>query len=284
MPNTSSTIVRKLTLPPLRRREFDILSLLCGFALAVTGFTEKAGATATAWQTTQEITAVAETYLRDKIGALADRTTVQADNLDSRHRLTRCSEPLEPYLRRGTEVKARTIVGVRCSGNKPWKVYVPVNVIVTETVLVANRTLPRGHQLSAADLREEQRDVSRLIAGYISDKRQLSGQTLKTQLIAGKILTPGMLQAEIAIRRGQTVTLTAGSGDFSIRMSGKALMDGAVSQRIRVENIHSGRIVEGIVRSREHVEVLISGNDHFLSGRPKESARAADTRLSNNDR
>jgi flagella basal body P-ring formation protein FlgA len=34
-------------------------------------------------------------------------------------------------------------------------------------------------------------------------------------------------------------------------------MDGAVDQRIRVENTVSHRIVEGLVRSPEYVEVLV---------------------------
>jgi hypothetical protein len=105
-----------------------------------------------------------------------------------------------------------------------------------------------------------------------------------------------MLQIKTDIRRGQTVTLTVGDGQFAIRTRGTALMDGAVNQRIRVKNTQSGRIVEGIVRSREQVEVLLSSNtssntssnNSFANAttelRPKASPTLADTRSSNNDR
>lgn len=261
MLQTGTDIVRNLTATAFERRQFDAFRRMLAartIALLLVLVAGTANAAKPEWHPTGEIAAAAEVFLKTRIGKSADRTTVQAGNLDSRHRLAYCSVPLVSFLRRGATVKARTIVGVRCNGAKPWKVYVPVDVIVTETVLVAKRTLPRGHVLSAEDLITERRDVSRLLSGYISNPQQLQGQRLKTQLIAGKILTPAMLQADIAIRRGQTVTLTVGSGSFAIRMSGTALMDGALNQRIRVENSHSGRVIEGFVRSREHVEVLVA--------------------------
>jgi flagella basal body P-ring formation protein FlgA len=275
-----------LTAHKTRRHEFDARRVGIGRALLWLLLAASADAATTGyqWQPTESIAATAEQYLRDRIGSDAQRTTVKAGTLDSRHRLALCSKPLEPFLRRGTRIEARTIVGVRCAGEKPWKIYVPVAVIVSDTVLVARRTLPRGHLLVADDLATEQRDVSRLVSGYMSNVEALVGQRLKTQLIAGRILTPAMLQADIAVRRGQAVTLTISSGGIDIQMSGKALMDGAISQRIKVENTNSGRVVEGIVRSREHVEVLVAQSSQFIHAKPKVSPMVADMRSSNNDR
>lgn len=174
-------------------------------------------------------------------------------------------------MRRGAKIGARTIIGVRCSGSKPWKVYVPVDVVVTVPVYTASRTLPRGHLLTAADLVVDERDVSRLVSGYITNSAGLVGQRLKFPLIAGRIITPAMLSADHIVRRGQTVTLIASGSGIRISMTGKALMDGAKNQRIRVENVNSGRIIEGIVRSREHVEVLAPSTASFFNAKPKVS-------------
>jgi flagella basal body P-ring formation protein FlgA len=236
------------------------------------------------WQSNESIAAAAEDYIRERIGPRASKTAVKAGVLDSRHRLARCNQQLEPFLRRGTEISYRTIVGVRCNGARPWKVYLPVEVVVTDTTYVASRTLPRGHRLTAEDLVAEERDVSRLPTGYIASPQQFVGARLKTQLIAGRLLTPAMLEADIAVRRGQMVTLTVANSGINIQMSGKALMDGAIDQRIRVENTASGRIVEGIVRSREHVEVLVAGSGQIFHAKPKVSPSVADIRSSNNDR
>jgi flagella basal body P-ring formation protein FlgA len=59
-----------------------------------------------------------------------------------------------------------------------------------------------------------------------------------------------------AVQRGQTVTLVAEAGGISIRMAGRALSDGFVNQRVRVENLSSGKIVEGIARSPQVVEII----------------------------
>jgi flagella basal body P-ring formation protein FlgA len=66
-----------------------------------------------------------------------------------------------------------------------------------------------------------------------------------------------MLKAHIMIHRGQTVTIVVRNDGLNIHMMGKALMDGSENQRIRVENTNSKRVIEGIVRSSEQVEVLV---------------------------
>ena len=232
------------------------------------------------WQSVTDIAAAAEDYLRRHVGPSARRTEVRAGPLDVRLRLANCDKPLQAFLRRGTRIAARTIVGVRCAGTKPWKVYVPVDVIVTAKVVVAARTLPRGHLLTEEDLAVEDRDVTRALSGYVTVPAQVLGQRLKSQLLSGRMLTPALLEADKLVRRGQMVTLMVNNGGIAIRMTGRALSDGALNQRIRVENLNSGRIVEGIVRSRENVEILVASPSRFFHASPKVSPKVADTQVS----
>lgn len=229
-----------------------------------------------AWQSVGSIAIAAEDFLGRKVGKGDRRAAVEAGQLDPRHRLKKCDRPLQAFLRPGTRIKSTTVVGVRCAGTSQWKVYLPVEVIVTDTVLVARRTLPRGHLISKQDLSTEERNVSRLIAGYASDPQQVIGQRLKSQVLAGRMITPALLEANAVVRRGQSVTLAINSNGVSISMAGKALMDGAIGQRIRVENVNSGRIVEGVVRSPEHVEVFVAAAGGFFHENPKVSATAVD--------
>lgn len=224
--------------------------------LAVAAFLITAPATAADdVQPLAAIEQVAEEFLAAKTAAGQGDTA--AVPLDRRLQLRRCDQPLEAFMRPGARVRQRTIVGVRCNGSRPWKVYVPVNLVVTEPVLVLAKSLPRGHLLTDADLVVSKQDVSRLAGGYLQDPALAIGQRLKQSLRAGSILGPAVLNARTLVKRGQTVILSASSSAISIRMSGKALMDGALNQRIRVENLASGRIVEGLVRSAERVEVLL---------------------------
>lgn len=209
------------------------------------------------WQDAGDIAAAAERFIRQEFGRGDGHLEPKAGYLDPRLRLPRCDAPLEPFGRKGTRLSARTIVGVRCGGSRPWKVYVPVEVAIRKTVIVARRSLPKGHLLTPDDVLAERRDVSRLPGAYLESVTGVSGQRLKHPVTGGTILKPKMISADKIVRRGQTVTLVVDADAMNIRMSGTALMDGALNQRIRVENRASGRIVEGLVRSSEHVEVLL---------------------------
>ena len=53
------------------------------------------------------------------------------------------------------------------------------------------------------------------------------------------------------------MTLLADAGGISVRMAGRALSDGLMNQRVRVQNLSSGKIVEGIARSEQVVEIIL---------------------------
>lgn len=253
--------VRKLTQEPRQRRDTvaSIKAMLCGLALlALSGVpTGGLAAAITTWHDTADIARTAESHIERHIDDADGRTTVRAGMLDHRLRLAQCGVPLEGFLRSGTRIGPKTIVGVRCNGARPWKVYVPVEMVVRRTVWVARQPLPRGHLLTEADLVADVRDVSQMTSSYVSTQKSLIGQKLKSSILAGRVLTLELVEADKVIRRGQTVTLAVATDAMSIQMAGKAMSDGAMNQRIRVENLNSGRIVEGIVRSRELVEVLV---------------------------
>jgi flagella basal body P-ring formation protein FlgA len=82
------------------------------------------------------------------------------------------------------------------------------------------------------------------------------GRTAARPISGGTILSNQQLVASKAVLRGQTVTLVADAGGMSVRMAGRALSDGMVNQRVRVQNLSSGKIVEGIARSEQVVEII----------------------------
>jgi flagella basal body P-ring formation protein FlgA len=245
------------------------------------GAADKAG---DKWHSLDDIKATAASYLEARVGKAAGNTHVEAGFLDPRLKLASCSVPLEAFLNRGARIRHATTVGVRCSGGQRWKVYVPVSIVTTAVVAVAARHLPPGSAIAADSIRFERRDVTRNRKGFYTALAAVEGFRVTRPLMAGQVLAPDALAADNVIRRGQTVTLTVANAALRINMSGKALADGAIGQRIKVENSSSGRVVEGVVRSREHVEILVATPRDFFSAKAKGSAPVADTRLSNNDR
>jgi len=234
--------VRKLT-QSVRSRRNPVAR--CGFraclAILITTSLPVGLHAATSWHPTADMAAVAEAFVAKRIDQSAADTAVRARQLDSRLKLTSCEVALQAFLRSGTVIGPKTLVGVRCTGAKPWKIYVPVEVTVRRPVWIARQALPRGHVLTADDLSSDVRDISRMTTSYVSSQDSLLGQKLKTSILAGRILTLQLIEADSIVLRGQTVTLAVSTGGLDIRVTGKALSDGALNQRIRVENLNSHR-------------------------------------------
>src|ERR687897_3370687 len=94
-------------------------------------------------------------------------------------------------------------------------------------------------------------------ASFVQDTASLQGHRLKRSLPAGTALTVEMLVPDLVVRRGQQVTLIAASGPVEIRAQGHALTEGAVADRVRVQNTSSLKVVEGVVDSDGAVRVGI---------------------------
>jgi flagella basal body P-ring formation protein FlgA len=131
-----------------------------------------------------------------------------------------------------------------------------VRVVGSAAVVVAAHALIAGNVLGAADLRVERHDLTELPPGYLDDPTIAVGLTAARGIATGAILTNQILLGTKAVQRGQMVTLIARVGGMSVRMAGRALSDGFVNQRVKVENLSSGKTVEGIARSEQIVEII----------------------------
>ena len=144
-----------------------------------------------------------------------------------------------------------------CPGAAPWHIYVPVRVVGTAQVALAAHAIVAGSVLTANDLRTEQRDISTLPPGYMDDPAVTVGLTASRPISSGAVITNQFLLGAKAVERGQTVTLVADAGGMSVSMQGRAVTDGLVNQRVKVENLSSGKVVEGIARSQQVVEIIL---------------------------
>jgi flagella basal body P-ring formation protein FlgA len=208
------------------------------------------------WQSTASIAAKAEAHARASLSHADLAVEATVASLDSRLKLARCDQPLQAFTPPNTELKKNLVIGIRCRGSSPWKVYVPVKLTAKRQVLVTSRPLSRGATLSSADVRLEERDVTVARGAYLTDVAQLNGKILKRTVPEGRLVTADMLNEEDIIKRGQRVTLLVEQSGFMVQMAGTALSDGTINERIRVENNSSQRTVEGIVRSPQLVEVI----------------------------
>ena len=183
--------------------------------------------------------------------------SVKVTRLDRRLRLNRCDEPLETFSSPGGSNKFKQTVGVRCPGTSPWSIYVPVSIKLKMKIVIANRELARGTLITAGDIRLEEREVSLLRRGFFEQPERLIGMHLKKSLREKDVISPRQLTAPQTIKRGSQVTILGQVGSLKVRMEGKALADGAVGQRIKVQNKSSNRRIEAMVIAPGIVEVSL---------------------------
>ncbi|MCW8944282.1 MAG: flagellar basal body P-ring formation chaperone FlgA [Sedimenticola sp.] len=194
----------------------------------------------------QSHSSIQDTAEEHVLSSLDDTTGITATpgRLDNRLRLEQCDQELESFTPYGRKNSSRVTVGIRCNGSTRWTLYVPVTLAIEKSVLVASRELPRGTILTATDFKTELRDVARLHRGYLTEKQQVIGKKLKRTVHSNNILTPAQLTIQHAVKKGSQVTILANIGSLQVRMRGKALGNGAIGERIKVENSSSNRLIE----------------------------------------
>ena len=73
----------------------------------------------------EDIEKTAEQFVHKHLEEIqADRFDIRIRPLDQRLRLSQCETPLEAFLPPGARLYGKTTVGVRCTGDKPWKIFV----------------------------------------------------------------------------------------------------------------------------------------------------------------
>lgn len=190
-------------------------------------------------------------------GAIEGRSEVTVNSIDPRLRLARCDRDLTTTLQSPAQPLGRVTVQVRCEGSSPWTVFVPAQVKLYRSVLVAARPLKRDSLLSADDLVLAERDTGLLSQGYLTDPAQVMNTKLTRALLPDQIVTPSHLQLAEVVKKGDQVVITAQNPSVSVRMPGEALSNGAPGQQIRVRNLNSQRVVKARVVGPGQVEVAM---------------------------
>ena len=179
---------------------------------------------------------------------------VSAGALDARLRLPACGQSVEAFLPAGSQPAARTTVGVRCASPN-WAVYVPVSVESEVQTLVLKRALPRLSAIAVSDVDTQTRRVPGFPSSYVGDATSLAGHHLRLAAAPGTALTVDLLSPDAVIRRGQRVTLLSRAGGIEVAAAGEALGDATADGRVRVQNLASRKVVEGVAETADRVRV-----------------------------
>ena len=209
-------------------------------------------------QSLKSIRDVAKTFVMSQYDNNNGKVEILPVKLDSRLRLAKCDQSLDAEYSSSSSRGGRLIVNVQCHGTKPWTLYVPVQVKIMQNVVVLAHSLPRNTPLSQSDLRLEQRDINRMSSGYFSDPQEVIGKTLKRSVGGGLALSPVYVESQKLVKRGQQVVLLAQTSSITVKMSGKAMADGAAGEKIKVKNLSSDRVIEGVITKNGSVRTNVN--------------------------
>lgn len=212
---------------------------------------------ASGFQSHKSIMDTAENHARTLLQSEEGDIELSVSALDSRLRLHQCALKLTAFSKTFQRVRSNITVGVKCNDTKAWTLYVPIKAAIFRTIPTLKNSVERGQLVSAADLSLEKRDITRARRGYFSSIDQVVGKIAKRNLRPGDVVTSTMVKVPHQVKRGNKVTIVATAGNISVRMTGKALSNGTLGQRIQVLNTRSEREVEGIVVGPSLVKVVM---------------------------
>lgn len=167
--------------------------------------------------------------------------------LDSQLQLTECSVPLEAFKADDLIKAGRTSIGVRCSGEKKWSIFVSAAVKVYESVIVLTRPVQRGQIITGQDLAIEKKEISGTHGDFATALDQIENKEAARNMPADTIVGLKSVVLPPMIKRNDKVVISSGENGFSIQMSGFAMTNGAKGQVIKIKNESSGRIISGVV-------------------------------------
>jgi flagella basal body P-ring formation protein FlgA len=226
------------------------LSLVCGIFMSFS-------LTADTLHALDRIEQVAYEYALKQAQASYDNPQIAMASLDDRLRLRACEGALDVFSSNGVVGLGNQTIGVKCNSPVAWTVYVPVEVKVMKSVVVASRPLSSNQLITQDDIKLLQWDIGSLQHGYLNSTQLVIGQQLKYPVSMGSVIKPNSLQAQKIVHRGDQIMLVAMAGQMEVRMSGTALDDATLGERVKVKNSTSKRIVEGVVDAPGIVKVSL---------------------------
>lgn len=203
-------------------------------------------------QLKQHIQQELQQYLR-QLGVKARQQDIQL-NLPSALSDSRCDN-LDISRRQQTEPPlGRVSYSLSCTSPQRWQSRAVAQVKLFLPLVVASRTLERDEVLTADMLSLQELDISSLRHGLEFDAATLLGMTVKRRISAGSPVSRHLLQAAYLVQKGAQITVQYRGDGFAVAITAIALSDGQLGERISVQNVSSGKVIDAIVTGENNAE------------------------------
>ncbi|AFU97657.1 flagellar basal body P-ring formation chaperone FlgA [Simiduia agarivorans] len=230
----------------LRTLTFGVLAVLSQVCVA----TEQ-------WQALEPVSRTAQDYLTAYYQGLypAYNLSIRVNQPDDRLKLRRCDKELTPSHSSLSPAGGQSTVRVSCNGAHPWNLYVSADVTIRAPVVHASTSLPKGEQLTDADLVLIEVPLDQAPRGFLLLKEEAIGMETRRSLRPQQALRARDLIEPMLIQRGDRVVVAANIGGLTVIAPGTALSNGRLGQQIPIENLRSERKIRAKVVAEGRVEV-----------------------------
>ena len=127
------------------------------------------------------------------------------------------------------------VIGRNVDG--PCESVIHTELIPFPVVIFPQKSLQRGHRISARDLVGQPVPRSKFDDSMVTDPSELIGQEVFTSLRTNRPISRDSVGPPIVIRRGDLLDIRVVGGGVSVTTRGKASDDGALSDTIEVETL-----------------------------------------------
>ncbi|WP_027405996.1 flagellar basal body P-ring formation chaperone FlgA [Anaerovibrio sp. RM50] len=206
-------------------------------------------------QLIQQATIGIEDYLQT--GGETRRHTIEEINTPAGLRLPqgrityRTTLPNGVRLGKGTQVN----VDVLLNGSKYATMRCLMRVRAFDQMVTANKQLIQGTEITAQDLRIDEREYKGENWTYFTDIKQVIGKVARRGIGQGEIITSRNIQNPVIIHSGDLIDLSAVVNGIRVTTQGKALENGREGEYINVKNLSSNKVVRGKVIDKNNVEI-----------------------------
>ncbi len=166
-----------------------------------------------------------------------------------------CNEDPRVVFPRQLNRSGRLLVSIQCAAPRSWKVLVPMNVDVSQQVLVATGPIARGTEIRPSHVITRKINLDSFRDQYVTSFDQISGMIVKRTFRDGQVIRTDQLTEPTLVERGEKIVITAKAGQTYVKMFGTALSSGKLGDQIRVKNISSSRILVAKVTEKGQVSV-----------------------------
>jgi flagella basal body P-ring formation protein FlgA len=196
----------------------------------------------------------AENAVRRSLDRNVSGVELDAVALDARLALPACGAALTSTVPELRANQSRLLVRMGCA-SPAWTINVPVEIRRTHEVLVMKRAVSRAQSIDVSDVDVQKRVLPGLASPFLASPAELKGRVTRRPVPAGTALSADALTAALLIHRGQNVTLAAISNGIEVRAPGLALADAPTHGRVRVQNLNSLKVIEGVADTEGVVRV-----------------------------